>query len=237
MGPALVALSVFCGGLVHGVVGYGIGLIVLPVMAFVVPERLPQVLLLIAMPTVVWMAVRERKGLKVSALRWILGGRLAGTVGGVLLITSLSTRFLQFLFGVATLATVIALAWTRVSIRLSRRRQVTAGVLSGLMATTAGVGGPPVAVLYADRSGPQLRAMMAVVLLFGNVMSLGGLGLAGRVGKPDLLLAAVLLLPLTAGLALSRQLVRVVDAGYVRAAVLAVSALAAVALLVQAASG
>ncbi len=221
----------------HGVVGYGIGLVALPVMAFVIPERVPQVLLLIAMPTVLWMALRERKQLRVGAMAWVLGGRVLGTAGGVFLVAILSVRLLQLTFGVMTLLTAAALAFSGVTIRLSRRRQITVGVVSGLMATTAGVGGPPVAVLYADRTGSELRAMMAGVLLVGNLMSLTALGLAGRLRMADLALATALVVPLTAGLVLSRLLVTVVDAGYVRTAVLTVSALAAVVLIGQAVIG
>jgi uncharacterized membrane protein YfcA len=228
---------VFLGGIVHGVVGYGIGLVALPVMAFVIPERVPQVLLLIAMPTVLWMALRERKQLRVGAMAWVLGGRVLGTAGGVFLVAILSVRLLQLTFGVMTLLTAAALAFSGVTIRLSRRRQITVGVVSGLMATTAGVGGPPVAVLYADRTGSELRAMMAGVLLVGNLMSLTALGLAGRLRMADLALATALVVPLTAGLVLSRLLVTVVDAGYVRTAVLTVSALAAVVLIGQAVIG
>lgn len=227
----------FLGGIVHGVVGYGIGLVALPVMAFVIPERVPQVLLLIAMPTVLWMALRERKQLRVGAMAWVLGGRVLGTAGGVFLVAILSVRLLQLTFGVMTLLTAAALAFSGVTIRLSRRRQITVGVVSGLMATTAGVGGPPVAVLYADRTGSELRAMMAGVLLVGNLMSLTALGLAGRLRMADLALATALVVPLTAGLVLSRLLVTVVDAGYVRTAVLTVSALAAVVLIGQAVIG
>lgn len=229
----VLALSVLLGGLVHGVIGYGIGLVALPIMAFFIPERLPQVILLLAMPTVIWLAIQERKNLDLSAVSWLLLGRLAGTFGGVLLVASLSTRLLQLAFGVATLVTAAAMALSGVTIRTSRNREVSVGVLSGVMATTAGIGGPPVAVFYSARSGPELRAIMAIVLLFGNLMSLGGLAFAGRVTGADFTMTAVLLLPLAAGLVLSRRLVGFVDAGRVRPAVLAVSITAAAVLIVQ----
>jgi uncharacterized protein len=229
----VIAVSVLLGGFVHGAIGYGVGLVVLPIMAFAIPDRLPQVILLIAMPTVVWMAFQERRHLDIAAMSWLLSGRLVGTFGGVYLVTVLSGQLLQLTFGVATLLTAAAMALSGVSFQITRSRELSVGFVSGVMATTAGIGGPPVAVFYSHRSGPHLRATMAAVLLLGNLMSLGGLAFAGRLRMVDFAVSALLLLPLAAGLALSRRAIAFVDAGRIRPAVLTVSTVAAVILIIQ----
>ncbi|MGH3666241.1 MAG: sulfite exporter TauE/SafE family protein, partial [Egibacteraceae bacterium] len=111
------------------------------------------------------------------------------------------------------------------------------GVISGIMATTAGVGGAPVALLYAGRRGPHLRATLSGVLLFGNVLSLCAVAAAGRLTNTDLVLAGGLLIPLTAGLGLSGRLLPLVDAGPLRMLVLLVSFAGGAFVIVQSLQG
>jgi uncharacterized membrane protein YfcA len=67
---------------VQGAVGYGLALMVVPVLALVRPEALPAVVLLLAMPTAGFKVVREWRFADARGLVWILSGCLAGALGG-----------------------------------------------------------------------------------------------------------------------------------------------------------
>jgi uncharacterized membrane protein YfcA len=112
-----------------------------------------------------------------------------------------------------------------------------AGLVSGVSGTAASIGGPPVALLYQDQTGPQVRATMAAYFTAGTVLSLAGLLVGGQVGGEDVVAAGALLPFVVAGFLLSGPARRLLDRGWVRPAVLAVSIAGAVFLLANAVLG
>jgi uncharacterized membrane protein YfcA len=114
---------------------------------------------------------------------------------------------------------------------------LVAGLVSGAGGTAASIGGPPVALLYQDRAGPQVRATMAAYFTLGSVVSIGALVAGGQVGVDHLTAAAVMLPATAVGFLASGPARRLIDHGWVRPAVIGVSALGAAVLLVQAALG
>ncbi len=107
-----------------------------------------------------------------------------------------------------------------------------AGAASGFMATAAGLGGPPVALVYQRESGLRLRGTLAAYFIVGSMLSLVALALVGRFGADELRLS-VFLVPGTAlGYFMSRPAAAYLDAGRTRAAVLTVSALTALSVIV-----
>jgi uncharacterized membrane protein YfcA len=103
---------------------------------------------------------------------------------------------------------------------------LAAGVVSGLMGTTAALGGPAVAVLYQHERGPLVRSTLATYFLIGAAMSMIALALVGRLGPREAALAVGLLPGIAAGFWLSRWTSRWLDGGYTRVAVLLIAALA-----------
>jgi uncharacterized membrane protein YfcA len=114
---------------------------------------------------------------------------------------------------------------------------VTAGWVSGVTGTATSIGGPPLALLYQHRPGPQVRSTLAVYFIFGATLSLVGLGLGGALHTRDLALAAVLAPFLLVGSAAARPVRARIDVGHTRTAVLAVCAASAIALLVRSVVG
>lgn len=231
----IAVVAVFAGSLVQGVTGFGMGLVAVPVLAFVMPEHLPQVLLVLMIPATLWHVVRERASLQIRSVAWIASGRVLGTVPGVLLVQGLTETSLQVTFAVITIVAVLTMAISELRVPINPHTQVTSGVVSGVMATSASIGGPPLVLLYAHRPGPELRAMIGGVVFLGNFVSLAGLGIVGRLAWVDLLLALGLLLPMYGGLYVSRRLADRVDEGPFRSVVLVVVLATSLALLVKSA--
>jgi uncharacterized membrane protein YfcA len=94
---AFVAVSV--GAVVQGAVGYGLALVVVPVLALVQSEALPAVVLLLAMPTAGFMVAREWRfaGRAWAGLDSI--GPSCRCAGGVGLLALIPAAFLSMLFG------------------------------------------------------------------------------------------------------------------------------------------
>ncbi|MBA2308053.1 MAG: hypothetical protein H0W01_01835 [Pseudonocardiales bacterium] len=85
---------------------------------------------------------------------------------------------------------------------------------------------------HAD--GARLRATMGAYFVICSILSIVGLATAGAVTTEAMQAAAVLLPFMLAGFLLSGPVRRVLDAGWIRPTVLAVSGVSAVALLVKA---
>lgn len=208
--PELVvaAAVVMLGAAIQSSSGMGLAVVSLPVLALVMPERMPQVLLLLGMPMLTWMVWSEREHVRLHGLTPVIAGRFVGTAPGALVVTVLTAAQLNLFFAIASLAAVAGVLAALRTARLHRTDGLpafTGGVASGLMGTAAGVGGPPLAWLYAGRDGPDIRANLSIVFLVGNVVSLASLALAGRLGATDWRMAALLLVPLALGVGLGAR--------------------------------
>lgn len=90
--------------------------------------------------------------------------------------------YLSVLFGGVVLLAVLASSFSP-EVNLRNRTRMVGGLASGIMGTAAWIGGPPLALIYQSRSGPQMRATLAVAFSMGTIISLSVLAIAGRVGR------------------------------------------------------
>lgn len=218
------------GGLVQGVVGFGLGLVAVPVLALLDPHLVPAPMLLITTIHPALSVVRERDHVHWQGVGWALLGRLPGTVVGVLAVGLLPQRPFLVLVGVGVLAfTVLSvISWHP---RPTPPALTAAGLVSGVFGTATAIGGPPLALLYQHERGARIRATLAAYFLVGSVVSVFSLAVAGHLGWGDVRLAATLAPFLLLGFLLSGPVRALVDGERIRHAVLAVAGLSALALI------
>lgn len=202
-------------------------LVSVPVFAVVLPRALPVTVIVLGLPISIGMLHHERHAVDRAGVAWMVGGRVPGTILGAGIVATVSTSGLQRLAGVIVLALVLAsLATPPVPVR--RNTQVAAGLLSGLTGTAAGIGGPPLALLYQHHEAPTMRSTLAGAFLIGTVMSLTVLAIAGTVGVDQIILGICLTPVVVAGSIAGRRLHNVLDRGWMRPAVLAFAAATAI---------
>lgn len=220
----LVVLAglVFVGAVVQRSVGLGFGQVTAPPLAILWPELVPAVMVLLVIPLTLTMTVQHRRAVVVAELPPALIGQLGGTALGAGLLAVVEPGALSLLVG-AMVVGAVALSVTSPPVPPGRGWVAVAGVASGAMSTTAATGGPPLALAYQRVTGPRLRGTLAPLFLLGNVMSLAGLAVVGRVGAPQLIAAGVMLPVLAGGTWAGARLARRLDAGRLRPAVLAVA--------------
>jgi uncharacterized membrane protein YfcA len=231
VGIAVAAAAVAAGSLIQGSVGFGLSLVAAPVIGLIEPEALPATLLLIALPLTAWMAYREYGDIDMRGFVEISIGRLPGTALAVWVLSRTSPEDLSILIGSVVVVAAL-LSAVAPDFELRTRWRLVAGVASGLMGTMAAVGGPPLALAYQRRPGPQLRATLAVSFVVGSLISLAALSVTGAVREGHFVLGLELLPGLVVGLFLASRLKRVLDRKWLRPAVLTfavLSGLAAVA--------
>jgi uncharacterized membrane protein YfcA len=88
-------------------------------------------------------------------------------------------------------------------------------------------------MIYQDARGPMVRSTLSAIFAVGAMTSIVMLGLVGRFGTDEIRLTLILLPGVVLGFIVSRWTANLLDRGFVRPAVLALSAASAVAAIVR----
>jgi uncharacterized protein len=220
-----LAVAVAVGAVIQGSIGFGYALVAVPAMVLLLPWAVPVTPLFLALPMTLLMSAREWRSIDLEGFALITGGRLLGTVAGVVLLVLAPKGYLSMLTGLLILAAALV-SFLRPTVEVNDGTRLAGGVASGVVGTVAALGGTPLALVYQDRSGAELRSTLAISFVVGIAMSLVGLALAGKVESRHVVLALELLPGLLIGLLISRWVVQRLDERWVRPAVLVFAAVA-----------
>lgn len=228
----LAGLAVFVGAIVQGAVGFGLGLVAAPVVTMLDPSLMPGSIQVVNATLPLFTLAVEWRRIDWRGLGFAVLGRLPGSAIGALIVVYVSTRTLGVFVGVMVL---IAVALTAHAVAVPRNgwTVTAAGFTSGITGTATGIGGPPVALVYQNAKGPQIRATLAAFFFLSATQSLIILWLVDRLPSRALASGALLIPFLIVGFLVSGPLRRHLDGSGVRGAVLAVAALSALALIAQ----
>jgi len=221
---------------VQGVVGFGYSIIAVPLLSLLDPRFAPVPQILTALPLTLFAAWRERGDIERGAVAWILAGRLPGFALGAVLVSVASARLLDAAIALSVL-TGAACIVARMTVRRTHPMQLGTGFLSGVSGYVAGIGGPPLALLYAGARGATVRSTLGVLFAVGIVLVIGTRTAGGQVTALDLRLSAVLVAPVVAGTWASRFLHGAVEGERLRVAVIFLSVIAGGGLLLRAVLG
>jgi uncharacterized protein len=229
-GFAVVFASAFLGALIQGSIGYGLNLVVVPVVAVVAPEALPSAMIIMALPMTAGSALREYRHIDRTSVLWLTLGRLPGVALGTWIVATLASETLTVVIG-AIVVVAASMSVVVASIRVTPISSAIAGLVGGIMGTASSIGGPPVAILYQNEPGPVLRSTLGAAFLIGTVASLAALALAGHVLGWHWALGIALMPAIGMGLYASRFLHGWLDAGWLRPCVLGFAALSGAGVL------
>jgi uncharacterized protein len=219
---------------VQGSIGFAYALLAAPLLALVSPALVPGPVLLSSLALSSLTAWRERASIDRRGVALALLGRVPGAVLAGLAIGWLPAASYERLFGgIVLLAVLLSLSGR--SVRATTPALLGAGFASGLMGTLTSVGGPPIALVYQDASGPVLRATLNAYFALGCTVSLAVLALAGRFGRSEMLAGAALLPPVGLGFLISSFARGWIDRGRARLAVLGLAGACSLLVLLKAA--
>ncbi|MBO3748107.1 sulfite exporter TauE/SafE family protein [Streptosporangiaceae bacterium NEAU-GS5] len=229
---AVAGLAVFSGAVVQGSVGFGLGLVAAPLVTILDPTLMPGSVTLVSVVFPVFTLVREWRGIDWRGLGWAQLGRVPGTVTGGFVAVYVNVAQLGFLVAAMVIAAVLV-SVRSTAVPNNPGTLAGAGYLSGVVGTATGIGGPPIALVYQDATGPKIRATLAAFFFLSAAQSLVILAVLGRLPQRALGFGAALIPFLLIGYAMSGPVRRYVDGGRVRRGVLVVAIVSAVALLVN----
>jgi uncharacterized protein len=200
---AVAAVVVFVASFVLGLAGFGIGLVALAFLPFVLEPADAIVLMTIyAVVFALGLFIPLRRHFRWAGMIELAVGTAVGTPLGVWLLTTLPASVLVRLIGVM-LITIVLLEWLGLyPERLPGRGwALGAGMAAGIMGGAVGTPGPPV-ILYTSAQGwsPRtIKANLQAFIFVNQIMILAGYGAAGLVTRHVGWLALTLVLPAVGG--------------------------------------
>lgn len=239
MEPVIIVLAFLItvgAAIVQGTVGLGFGMVAVPLLALLDPVLAPVPQLFAAVPLTILMAWRERKDMDLHGVGWLLLGRFPGAAIGVALLAIATQRTLDVFIGVAVLLAV-AIIGSGFHVKRNRATKFAAGVASGTTGLVASIGGPPVALIYTSEEAATIRSTLGAIFTIGLGITISVRAVSGNITTTDLWISAWLIPAVLIGWSLSLHLKDRIPRHAVRAAILVICAVAAIALLVRAVVG
>jgi uncharacterized membrane protein YfcA len=232
----VLAVAVFVGSALQGVVGIGLGLVSAPIIGLTAPELLPGLALWVALFYPMLTLTRDWRHADPRGLTWALVARLPGTAVGVWLVAVAPDRLLKGLVGAMVLVAVAVTARS-VHVKLTRPTLAGAGFVSGITGTSTSIDGPPLAIVYQREEPDVLRSTLGAYFVAGAAMSLVGLGVSGEMTVQEFQMFLFLTPVLLLGFLVSGPMRTRLDHARVRRVLLSVCAASATLLVVRALVG
>jgi uncharacterized membrane protein YfcA len=211
------------GAILQGSVGFGLGLLGVPLLVLIDPVFIPGPLLLAAFFLNLLISRRERMSIDFRSVMWAVPGRILGAIIGAGILILIPQERLSVLFGLMVLFAV-GISVKGWELSPSPWNVFSAGTFSGFMGTTSAIGGAPMALVFQRQKGSKIRGTLSAIFAIGTVISMLSLFVIGRFGLEEIQAAIVLFPGIILGFFLSHQTARVLDRGFIRAAVLITSA-------------
>ncbi|MBD3414160.1 MAG: TSUP family transporter [Candidatus Aminicenantes bacterium] len=224
LAESLIGLLIAVGGAtLQGSIGFGLGLIGVPLLVILNPIFVPGPVLLSALCLTILISLRERHTIKGKEIKWAVAGRICGAALGSALLFIIPRKSMSLLFGGMVLIAVV-ISVSGIELKLTPANLLGSGTASGLMGTTSAIGGAPMALIYQHQKGPKIRGSLSTIFIFGTIISIGSLIIIKRFGLTEILASLTLIPGILVGFFLSKRISKIFDKGLIRPAVLIASA-------------
>ena len=234
---ALAGLAVAAASFVMGLAGFGIGLVSLAFLPFLMsPATAVIVTIAYAFLFAIVVLVPLRADVDIAGMGLLLLATVAAAPLGIWILATVPASVLTRLIGVVLLG-VVALEWLGVHPQRLRGRgwAIGAGAAAGVLGGAVGTPGPPV-VLWAaaqEWSPRQVKANLQVFFIVNELTLLIGYWWAGLLTRDVWRFSALLLPPAALGLVAGMVLFARIDQRRFRQIVFAVLFVSGVLLLVH----
>lgn len=230
---AAAILVIVAASLVQGSIGFGVALVAAPLLYLIDPVFVPAPMMVVGLAVSLLVYWRERRAVDLPEIGRVLPGIVLGTVAAAAVLRVVSEDALGLLFGgLVLLGVLLSIHWRPPE--PGSRLLFAAGGLSGFMGTTTSIGGPPLVLLFQNRAGTHLRGTLSACFVPAGVLALIALYWSGHLGMSEAVVGVSLLPAVALGFWLSGWTAGLLDRQWLRGALLAVSAAAAIGAIVRA---
>jgi len=230
----MAVVIIFIGSIVQGSFGLGGALVAAPLLLLINPIFVPLPILTSFIVLTALVAIKDRQSIQYQDLKFIMFGRVLGTIPAIMLMALTTGLLFEFVFAVIILmAVLISLIGANISI--NRTSLTSAGIISGFMGTISSIGGPPIALVYQSIDSSKFRATLSMQMMLGSMFSVVLIVIWGiDFGQDDLIATLILLPGGIFGFFASRLFVNSITRAKVRFAVLSLSGFASILVLTRA---
>jgi len=199
-----LSLIIFVASVVRGFTGFGLALVAVPLIQFIIPVT--DTAVFIAIINLIFSLLYYRRSRELFREQPL--GRMAlftgiGVAAGTLVLKYLNPAYIQLGWGLLIIIIVLALA-RGFSFRISSdaSAMTLSGLLGGLLAGATGITGPPVAVILSSMKTPKekFNAVISVFILFAVSYALLFYLVSGLIRPETAMLALCSVPALIAGL-------------------------------------
>mgnify|MGYP003302134836 CR=1 FL=1 len=111
-----IALLIFIGSSVQGILGFGFAVIASPIVVQIEALLVPQLLSLLGLPLAIRVFIRERNKVDLSSVKPLVAGRFVGGPIGLLFLSILNEKYLSISVGlIVFLAGLASGFWKNIS--------------------------------------------------------------------------------------------------------------------------
>ncbi|WP_299004265.1 sulfite exporter TauE/SafE family protein [uncultured Shewanella sp.] len=223
---------VYCGALTQGLIGFGLAIIASPLLYLIDPTMVPVPVILMGFTIACLTLLKSRKDLEFKGLEFALLGRIPGGILGTILLLMAPKPILGLVIG-TIVALAVGLNRLKLYCPINRFSLFTAGVLSGIFANVAGIGGPPMALLFANKEANQFRAVLSAFFLFSSLISILILSFAGLITFHHIITALLLLPAVVLGHLTAKRLAKNTNKHTIRIATHALCIVSALIIIIE----
>lgn len=206
-----LSLIIFVASVVRGFTGFGLALVAVPFIQFLLPVT--DTAVFIAMINLIFSILYYRRSKEIvkgqplgTMALWTGIGVAAGTV----ILKFVNPAYIQLVWGVLIIMIVFALVrGLRLNIRSDKTALTLSGLFGGVLAGATGITGPPVAIILSSLNTPKekFNAVISVFIFFAVSYALIFYLVSGLIRLETLLLSLCCVPALLAGLFTGDRLV------------------------------
>lgn len=202
----IIALSliIFVASVVRGFTGFGLALVAVPLIQFILPVT--DTAVFIALINMIFSIIYYRhskaviKGQPLGLMALWTG---IGVAAGTVILKFVNPAYIQLGWGVLIIFIVVALIrGLNLYIRSDRSAMTLSGLFGGLLAGATGITGPPVAIILSSMHTPRekFNAIISIFILFAVTYALIFYMISGLIRTETVMLALCCIPALLAGL-------------------------------------
>lgn len=228
----LLTVLMTAGAALQGSAGYGMALLVSPLLLMIEPTLIPGPLISAAFLLTILMMIRDKQSVDFEGLKYASIGMFFGVLLGTLMLSRISINLVSIVFGICILIAVL-ISLIGFKFRPKPLAVLIASLIAGFMGIITTTAGPPLAIVYQESEGGRLRSMIGGVFIIGSIASFISLTLIGRFGIAEFLQSLILFPGIICGFLISSKVIRNFDHSFIRPLVLGISAISAIVILIR----
>lgn len=165
-------LVIIFASALQGITGFGSALVAAPLLLLVIDKTTSVVALtFVSLILNLFLFIKIKYELDQKNLYRLLWPSLVGLPVGILVLNTLDINVLRIVAGLVSIVFAFFLFSKKLEVRNSKAMSISSGLLSGILHTSVGIGGPPVVLLLASQNTHKDEMRKTLALLF-FIMSL-----------------------------------------------------------------